>query len=78
MRNGQTKRQRKVKGVLANKRLAELRATALASTISELRTAGFVSIGAIVGELNRRRVSTARGGKWHRTSVSRLLDRLKN
>jgi hypothetical protein len=56
---------------------ADMRATALASTILELRAAGFITLAAIAEELNRRQVPTARGGKkWHLTTVSRLLARL--
>src|ERR1700730_13312629 len=61
MEDGQTKRQRKVQGALANKRLAELRATALASTTSELWSGGFISIGTIASESNGPRVPTTRG-----------------
>jgi hypothetical protein len=62
---------------LANKRAADARARALAPTIRDLRTAGFVSLKAIARGLNEREIPTARGGKWHRTSISRLLHRLK-
>jgi hypothetical protein len=59
------------------KRAADLRAQALASTIHDLKAAGFVSRRKIARELNRRRVPTARGGRWHYTSVTRLLARLR-
>jgi hypothetical protein len=65
------------RGALANKRAADLRAKALTSTIREVRVAGFVSIRAITGELSRRQVPTARGGRWHFTTVVRLLARLR-
>ena len=61
---------------LSNKKAADARAKALASTIRKLRKAGFVAIKAIARELNERRIPTARSGKWHRTSVERLLRRL--
>jgi len=61
---------------LAVKKAADARARALASTVRKLRKAGFVSVSAITRELNKRQVPTARGGKWHRKSVSRLLRRL--
>ena len=64
-------------GALANKHAADMRAKVLASTIQELRAAGFVSRRAIARELSRRQVPTARGGKkWYFTSVTRLLARL--
>jgi Recombinase len=62
---------------LALKRAADVRAEALAATIRKLRKAGFVSLGAIARELDKRRVPTARGGKWHRASVRQLLRRLE-
>jgi beta-phosphoglucomutase-like phosphatase (HAD superfamily) len=62
---------------LALKRPADVRAEALGLTIHKLQKAGFVSIKAIVRELNEREIPTATGGKWHRTSVRRLLQRLE-
>src|SRR3984893_8404171 len=61
---------------LAVKKAADARAGALASTIRKLRKEGFVSLGDIARELDKRHVPTARGGKWHRKSVSRMLRRL--
>jgi hypothetical protein len=55
------------------KRRAELHAAGYASTIQELRSAGFLSRRALADELNRRRTPTARGGKWHYTTVVRVL-----
>jgi hypothetical protein len=60
-----------------NKQAAEVRAKALASTIRALQARGLVSFSAIAHELNEREIPTARGGKWHPSSVSRLLHRLK-
>ena len=62
---------------LALKRVADMRAEALRSTILEVRTAGFVSVKAIARELNGRGIPTPRGGKWHLTTVTRLLQRLE-
>ena len=62
---------------LAARRAADARAEALAATIRKLRKAGFVSLSAIARELDKRRVRAARGGKWHRSSVSQLLRRLE-
>jgi len=64
------------KQVLANKRAADSRARALVQIIQELRAAGFVSRRALAHELNRRRTPTALGGKWHYTTVVRMLTRL--
>ena len=63
--------------ILAQKRAADARAKALASTIRKLRKVGFVSVQAIACGLNERQVSAPRGGKWHSGTVSRLLLRLE-
>ena len=60
-----------------NKQAAEVRAKALASTIRALQARDLVSFSAIAHELNEREIPTARGGKWHPSSVSRLLHRLE-
>jgi hypothetical protein len=51
-------------------------AAAFASTIRKLRATSFVSRQAIADELNRRGVPTERGGRWHYTTVVRMLTRL--
>jgi hypothetical protein len=63
-------------GALANKRAADSRALALLATIRKLMAAGFVSDRGLANELNRRGIPTARGGRWHRTTVTRMLTRL--
>ena len=65
-----------IRGALAVRRAADSRARALASTLRKLIAAGFVSQAALAKELNRRAVLTSRGGKWHRTTVARVLARL--
>jgi hypothetical protein len=60
-----------------SKRVADVRAEAVGPTIRKLRKAGLVSIKAIARELNEREIQAARGGKWHPSSVSRLLHRLE-
>ena len=60
-----------------NKQAADARAEALASTIRALQLKGLVSFKSIARELNEREIPTARGGKWHPSSVSRLLHRLE-
>ena len=61
---------------LALKQPADVRAETLGPTIRKLRKAGFVSIKAIAGELNERGKAAPQGGKWHLTTVTRLLERL--
>ena len=46
---------------------------ALAPTIAKIQNAGFVSLNAITRELSEREIPTPQGGKWHPTSVKRLL-----
>jgi hypothetical protein len=62
---------------LANKQAADARAKALASTIRALQLKGLASFESIARELNQREIPTARGRKWHPTSVSRLLHRVE-
>jgi hypothetical protein len=73
---GASSRRRGVHTALTNKRAAESRALALASTIRKLMAAGFVSQRALADELNQRGIPTALGSSWHRTSVGRMLTRL--
>jgi hypothetical protein len=73
---GTSSRKRGGHGALANKQAADSRARALVSTIRELRAAGFVSRRALAEELNRSAIPTARGGRWHYTTVVRMLTRL--
>jgi DNA-binding HxlR family transcriptional regulator len=63
--------------VLANKQAADVRAKALASTIRALQAKGLVSSKTIARKLNEREIPTALSGKWHKTSVTRLLHRLE-
>jgi hypothetical protein len=62
---------------LKSKLVADVRAERLAPTIRKLRKAGFVSIKAIAGELNDQGIAAPRGGKWHLTTVTRLLERIE-
>jgi hypothetical protein len=63
-------------GPLAGMRAADARAYALALTIQKIMAAGFVSLRTLANELNRRRIPTALGGRWHLTTVVRMLTRL--
>jgi hypothetical protein len=60
-----------------HKRAADARAKVLAPTIRALKGKGLGSLSAIARELNEREIPTARRGRWHPSSVSRLLQRLK-
>jgi hypothetical protein len=63
--------------VLANKQAADVRAEAFGPTIRALQAKGLVSSKTIARKLNEREIPTALSGKWHPTSVSRLLHRLQ-
>jgi len=59
-----------------NKAAAQKHASSLAPLIREIQAAGFTSVRAVAGELNRREVPTPRGGQWHPTTVARVLARI--
>jgi len=55
---------------------ASSRAESLRPVIDELRSNGINSLGKLAASLNEGGFVTARGGKWHPTSVRNLLARL--
>ena len=63
-------------GVAAIKAKAARHAEDLRPVVADIREAGIASNKGLARELNRRGVLTPRGGKWHPTSVARLLERL--
>jgi DNA invertase Pin-like site-specific DNA recombinase len=63
-----------VEAVKAN---ASERAETLRRTVETIRAEGVTSVRGIADELNARGVKTARGGRWHPTSVHTLLKRLE-
>ena len=67
---------RGIPGGLASKRAADRRAPALVPIIRKLMAPGFVSYRALADELNRKGIPAARGGRWHYTTVVRMLKRL--
>jgi hypothetical protein len=46
------------------------------ATVEAIRGTGITSLLGIVNELNRRRILTPRGGKWHASNIKNLLVRL--
>jgi len=50
-------------------------ASGLRQTVQAIRSTGAITLESIAIELNRRGIRSARGGKWHRSSVRNLLDR---
>lgn len=55
---------------------AHRRAEQLRSVVGDLTSKGVQSLGRLADELNARGILTARGGRWHRSSVRNLLGRL--
>lgn len=62
--------------VAAVKANANYRASNLASIVDDIRTKGITSVRAVAKELNAQGILTPRGGRWHATSVARLITRL--
>lgn len=54
---------------------ADRRARAILPILVELRCGGTVTLGGLVDELVRREIPTARGRRWHATTVRRILAR---
>ena len=57
-------------------RNADRHAQDLAPVVHDIRSGGATSLRAISGELNSRGMLTRRGGRWHVSTVTNLLDRL--
>lgn len=65
------------KGVALIKAVADKRAAALAPVVAELKAEGHTSVRKLAEALNARGEPTGRaGGRWHVTSVQRLLKRI--
>lgn len=60
-----------------NKQEAEKFAATLKPVIDELHNAGITSIRKITIELNKRKIRTSTGGRWHISTVHTLLKRIK-
>jgi hypothetical protein len=64
---------------VANTRIASEHAATLAPIIAEIRAAGATSLRAIVAELTKRGIPTARGtGSWSASQVARVMSRNKS
>ena len=61
----------------ASRQASLVRAQTVAPLIQQIQSAGTVTPRAIAMELNARGTRASRGGKWHPTTVSRLLSRLQ-
>lgn len=60
-----------------NKEQAQVFADGLQPLIIEFRADGITKICDIVRELNHREIPTPKGRRWHRTSVYKLLEKMK-
>lgn len=49
----------------------------LSDTLADVQAAGHMTLKAQASELNKRGIKTARGGRWHASSVSNLHKRLE-
>ena len=58
-------------------RNADRHAQDLAPVVDDIRAGGAMSLRAIAGDLNARGMLTRRGGRWHVSTVTNLLDRLR-
>jgi DNA invertase Pin-like site-specific DNA recombinase len=63
-------------GRVALTRVADEFASGLTPVIQAIRAAGALTLASITAELNGRGIRSARGGKWHRSSVANLLARV--
>jgi hypothetical protein len=61
--------------VAAIKAEADRHAANVLPIVREAQKAGAESLRDVADALNARGIATARGGKWHATSVKNLLDR---
>ena len=52
-------------------------ASGLIPLVQTIRATGAITLASIAIELNRRGITSARGGMWHRSSVRNLLERAK-
>jgi DNA invertase Pin-like site-specific DNA recombinase len=71
LRNGSTN----AEGIKVRLAQAKVFAEDIMPVIAEIEAAGHVTLRAIAGELNRRRIGARRGGIWHAASVHDLLKR---
>src|SRR3954471_6275789 len=62
-------------GRTTTKVVADDHARSLLPVLRSLRAEGTITIGAIMRSLNERKVPTARGSRWHVSSVANLLAR---
>jgi hypothetical protein len=62
-------------GRAALARAADEFACGLIPVVQAIRATGALTLASMAIELNRRGIRSARGGKWHRSSVANLIHR---
>lgn len=62
--------------IQAIKSKADRHAQDLAPVVDSLRNEGVTSLGALANNLNDKGMLTPRGGRWHKSSVRNLLERI--
>lgn len=67
------KTEHRLKGIVVRQNLAKARIARVLPVIKELKSKGFDTLQAIADEMNRRGISTARGGKWYPSSVNTVI-----
>jgi len=63
-------------GRAAVARAADEFASGLIPVVQAIRATGALTLASMATELNGRGIRSARGGKWHRSSVANLLARV--
>jgi DNA invertase Pin-like site-specific DNA recombinase len=63
-------------GIAGTQKSARRRAERLAPIIDDVRASGVTSLRGIATELNARSIPSPRRGRWHATTVDRLLHRI--
>ena len=71
------KRGNPAKGGAETRAQAEKRAAELAPTFADLEAQGHTTVRKLAAALEARGELTDRGGRWHVTTVQRLLKRIK-
>jgi DNA invertase Pin-like site-specific DNA recombinase len=64
-----------LKGADAGRARADAHAENVAPVIARIKTSGVTTLAGIAEELNSRGIRTARGGRWHATTVRNALER---
>ena len=72
-RDNVIKDEHRLKGLAIRQSLAKERIASVLPVIRDLKENGFTTLQAIADEMNRRGISTARGGIWYPSSVNMVI-----